>query len=86
MKADSPSTINVLAENGIVTGYGNGIFEVRSRWDGEVLGSFPVSNTNIWTEVPGNVKMPDGTGSIFFTFKGDGNPDFGGFELTQTPG
>lgn len=69
-----------------IRGYGSGVFEVRSTWDGEVLGSFPVSNNNIWTEVPGNVKMPDGTGSIYFTFKGYGNPDFGGFELTKLPG
>ena len=33
--------------------------------------------------VKAEVKLPDGTNSLFFTFNGNGNPDFAGFELTE---
>ncbi|MDO4877524.1 MAG: alpha-N-arabinofuranosidase, partial [Oscillospiraceae bacterium] len=66
-----------------VRGYGNGVFEVRTKIGGEILGTFPVENYNYWTDVNAEVKLPDGTNSLFFTFNGNGNPDFAGFELTE---
>ena len=66
-----------------VRGYGNGVFEVRTKIGGEILGTFPVENYNYWTDVNADVKLPDGTNSLFFTFNGNGNPDFAGFELTE---
>ncbi len=66
-----------------MTGYGGGVFEVRTKWDGEVIGTVPVENYNIWTDVPADISIPDDADSLFFTFKGWGNPDFGGFELKK---
>ena len=66
-----------------MTGYGGGVFEVRTKWDGEVIGTVPVENYNIWTDVPADISIPDDADSLFFTFKGWGNPDLGGFELKK---
>jgi hypothetical protein len=66
-----------------IRGYGNGVFEVRTKIDGEVLGTFPVENYNYWTDVKAEVKLPDGKASLYFTFNGNGNPDFAGFELKE---
>ena len=66
-----------------MTGYGGGVFEVRTKWDGEVIGTVPVENYNIWTDVPADISISDDADSLFFTFKGWGNPDFGGFELKR---
>ena len=30
-----------------------------------------------------DIKLPDGKASLYFTFKGNGNPDFAGFELKE---
>lgn len=66
-----------------IRSYGTGVFEVRTRWNGKVIGTAPVSNTNIWTDVPVNIKIPKGADSLYFTFNGFGYPDFGGFELKK---
>lgn len=66
-----------------IRGYGNGVFEVRTEIGGEVLGTIPVENFNYWTDVPADIRLPDGTGSIYFTFNGNGSPDFAGFELKE---
>ena len=58
---------------------GNGVFEVRNKIGGEVLGTIPVENFNYWTDVPSDIALPDGVSSLFFTFNGSGNPDFAGF-------
>ena len=66
-----------------IRGYGNGVFEVRTEIGGEVLGTFPVENYNYWTDVAKDIRLPDGKASLYFTFKGNGNPDFAGFELKE---
>lgn len=60
-------------------GYANGALEVRTEWDGPLLGSFPISYANIWHDTEGCVKIPDGIHSLYFTFAGDGYLQFGGF-------
>ncbi len=62
-------------------GYANGELEVRTKWDGPSLGSFPISYANIWHDTKGSISLPDGTNSLYFTFSGDGYLQFGGFEL-----
>ena len=66
-----------------IRGYGNGVFEVRTQIGGDVLGTIPVENFNYWTDVPCDIKLPDGNHSIYFTFNGNGNPDFAGFDLKE---
>jgi hypothetical protein len=62
-------------------GYANGRLEVRTKWDGPCLGSFPISYANIWHDTEGNIELPDGVNSLYFTFSGDGYLQFGGFTI-----
>ncbi len=59
--------------------------EVRTKWDGEVLGEMPVEYTNIWT--PTEVRFtdgkafPDGVQAIYLTFRGNGSCSIRSFEF-----
>ena len=67
---------------GIATrGYARGVFEVKTKWDGEVLGTIPVENTNVWEWNYTDVQIPDGVHSIYFTYKGDGNASLKAFVI-----
>ena len=43
-----------------VRGYGSGTFEIKTAWDGEVLGTATVENANVWEEYSIPVNIPDG--------------------------
>ena len=62
-------------------GYGNGVFEVRTAWDGETLGEIPVVGYNVWTENGCECRIPDGVNAIYLVFRGTGTPQLRGFEL-----
>ncbi|GAA0370821.1 hypothetical protein GCM10008932_22800 [Alkalibacterium iburiense] len=53
-----------------VRGYCNGAFELKTSWDGEVLGKIPVDYTNVWTDYQADIKIPDGIHSLYFTYTG----------------
>ena len=55
-----------------VRGYCKGIFEVKTKWDGQVLAEIPVDYTNVWKEYTADVAIPDGIQSLYFTFRGFG--------------
>ncbi len=62
-------------------GYCNGVFEVRTAWDGETLGEIPVQNVNIWTESRCNAAIPDGVQAIYLVYRGHGSPEGAGPDL-----
>ncbi len=63
-------------------GYISGRLEVRTAWDGEVLGTIDgIQFTNIWTSYAGEVSIPDGVHALYFTFRGSGSGMFGTFCL-----
>lgn len=64
-----------------VRGYCNGAFEVKTAWDGEVLGKIPVGFTNVWTDYQADIKIPDGVQSIYLTYTGGGRANLGSFTL-----
>lgn len=64
-----------------VRGYCNGAFEVKTAWDGEVLGKIPVGFTNVWTEYEGDITIPDGVQSIYITYRGGGRASLASFTL-----
>lgn len=64
-----------------IRGYANGVVEVRTRWDGEVLATVPVSRANIWLDFSAPIALPEGVHSLFFTYRGTGSISLGGFEL-----
>lgn len=62
-------------------GYGNGFFEVKTSWNGEVLAKLPVQNANVWEKYTAPVSIPDGVQAIYLTYRGDGAPSLRSFEL-----
>ncbi len=62
-------------------GYGNGDFEIRTKWDGEVLAKITLEYTNIWTTYSTNIAIPDGVGSLYLTYTGGGNVSLASFTL-----
>lgn len=62
-------------------GYASGDFEVRTSWDGPVLGKITIGFTNIWTEYSADIKIPDGIQALYFTFTGSGSAQFKSFTL-----
>lgn len=64
-----------------VRGYGSGTFEIKTAWDGEVLGTATVENANVWEEYSIPVNIPDGKQAIYITYRGPGNVSLKSFEL-----
>ena len=64
-----------------VRGYADGVFEVRTTWDGEVLAQIPVVNSNVWEAYSAFVQIPDGKQALYLTYRGNGNASLLSFEL-----
>ena len=62
-------------------GYANGQMELRTAWDGEVIGTFPIGYANVWHDTEADITIPDGVQSLYFTFTGQGHLQFAGFTL-----
>lgn len=61
--------------------YCDGKFELKLKWDGEVLAEFPVKGTNVWEPCFKDVTIPDGVQSIYLTYRGTGSPHLKSFVL-----
>jgi len=64
-----------------VRGYCRGAFEVKTSWNGEVLGRIPVEFSNIWKEYSADVAIPDGVQALYFTYTGSGSASLAYFTL-----
>jgi len=64
-------------------GYGNGTFEIKTAWDGEVLGTITLEYTNVWERYEAEAKIPDGVNAIYLTYRGGGNVSLKSFELLK---
>lgn len=64
-----------------VRGYCDGVFEVKTAWNGETLGEIPVQFTNVWTKYTAPVEIPDGDWPLYFRFSGHGCAQLLSFEL-----
>ena len=62
-------------------GYGNGTFEIKTAWDGEVLATVTLEYTNVWEEYSTPINIPDGVHAIYITYRGGGNVSLRSFEL-----
>ena len=63
---------------GITTrAYFNGEFEIKTAWDGEVLGSINGDNSNVWVTGWSEVNIPDGVHALYLTYKGGGDAQLG---------
>lgn len=64
-----------------VRGYANGVFEVKNAWDGDVLSTLKVENSNVWEEYTAPLKLPNGKQAIYLTYRGGGNASLLSFTL-----
>ena len=55
-----------------VHGYMNGVFHIKTSWDGESIGDIPVHNCNVWERFSVPVDLEDGVYDIYFTYEGGG--------------
>lgn len=62
-------------------GYACGVYQVKTAWDGPVLGEIPVQFANVWTKSGCDVSIPDGVQSLYFTYRGPGESALLSFEL-----
>lgn len=62
-------------------GYGNGTFEIKTAWDGRVLGTITLQYTNVWERYETDCVIPDGVNAIYLTYRGGGNVSLKSFEL-----
>lgn len=64
-------------------GYGSGYFEVKTSWDGDVLGTIPIEFTNVWERYEADITIPDGVCDIYLVYREGGNPQLKSFELIK---
>lgn len=62
-------------------GYLRGVFEIRTAWDGPVLGTIRTDNANVWTVCETKLSIPDGVQDLYLTFRGDGTGGIRCFEF-----
>ena len=62
-------------------GYGNGTFEIKTAWDGPVLGTVTLQYTNVWERYETECNLPDGVNAIYLTYRDGGNVSLKSFEL-----
>lgn len=62
-------------------GYATGEVEVRTAWDGEVIGTIPVGYANVWKTTTVDMRIPDGVNALYFSFAGQGYWQFKSFTL-----
>lgn len=65
-----------------VRGYAYGSFEVRTKWDGEVLATIKIpDSSNVWETYSTDIAMPDGVNAIYLTYVGGGTAMLKSFTL-----
>jgi len=64
-----------------VRGYCRGVFEIKTSWDGQPLGTIPVEFTNIWTDYSADIAIPDGVQAIYISYRGEGSAALKSFTL-----
>lgn len=62
-------------------GYAHGTVRIKTAWDGEVLSSIPIDNTNIWEYSEVKITIPDGVQAIYLEYLGTGAADIKSFTL-----
>lgn len=64
-----------------VRGYAHGIIKIKTKWDGESIGSAEFNSANIWLKVEIPVEVKNGVYPLYFEYEGGGNPSFRGFNI-----
>lgn len=53
-------------------GYSKGYYEIRTCWDGPVLGTIDVEFSNLFKEYSAEIAIPDGVQALYITYRGQG--------------
>ena len=61
--------------------YADGVFEIRTKWDGDALAAIPVVSSNVWETYTADIDLPDGVNAIYITYRGTGTPQLKSFTL-----
>lgn len=64
-----------------VRGYCSGDFEVKTSWNGMVLGTISVGFSNVWKEYSSNIEIPDGIHALYLTYTGQGSASLASITL-----
>lgn len=64
-----------------VRGYCRGAFEIKTAWNGPVLGTIPVEFSNVWKPYSTELVIPDGIQALYFTYTGMGSASLASFTL-----
>ena len=64
-----------------VRGYADGVFEVKTAWNGKVLAQIRVRYANVWEEYEAPAAIPDGKQAVYLTYRGNGNASLLSFTL-----
>ena len=62
-------------------GYAKGKYELRTKWDGDVIAEIPVEFSNVWENYTAEAHIPDGVNAIYLTFRGEGNSMLKSFSI-----
>lgn len=76
---------NVSAIEIATKGYGDGVFEVRTKPQGECCGKIPVRSASIWTKSGAHVHVPEGVHDLYFTYRGEGWTTMKEFTFVPAP-
>lgn len=77
---------NVTGISITTRGYADGIFEVRTKWDGQVLATIPIRYSNVWETYTSKINIPDGKQAVYLTYRGNGTASLLSFELQTEEG
>jgi hypothetical protein len=64
-----------------VRGYANGVFAVKTAWDGAVFGTIPVGHNAEWQALTCDIPLPDGVHALYFSYQGKGFTGLAAFTL-----
>ena len=63
-----------------------GTYQIRTQWDGPVIGEIPVGHSNEWKTFGADVALPDGINALYFSYHGQGISNLASFTLEAEGG
>ena len=58
-----------------------GTYQVKTQWDGAVIGEIPVGHSNEWKTFGADISLPDGVNALYFSYCGQGISNLASFTL-----
>ena len=64
-------------------GYADGVFEIRTKRDGDPIAKIKIEYTNVWEMYTADIDLPDGVYAFYITYTGGGTTSLKSFTLTR---